>query len=133
MDLSQIRPLIEEGNAKFGEAFSQGDPGALAEFYTDDAILLPPNSETIQGKEGINAFWSGAMQMGVKDAALSTVNLLDMGDFVCEIGKYKLTIQPEGQEAFEDQGKCLVIWKQDTDGGWKLHIDIWNTSMPAQQ
>ena len=132
MDLSQIRPAIEEGNAKFGEAFRQGDSGAVAALYTDDAILLPPNSETIQGKEGIDAFWSGAIQMGVKNAVLSTVNLVDMGDFVCEIGKYELTIQPEGQEAFEDHGKFLVIWKQETDGNWKLHIDIWNTSMPAQ-
>ena len=87
MDLSQIRPAIEEGNAKFGEAFRQGDSGAVAALYTDDAILLPPNSETIQGKEGIDAFWSGAIQMGVKNAVLSTVNLVDMGDFVCEIGK----------------------------------------------
>jgi ketosteroid isomerase-like protein len=133
MDLSQIRPLIEEGNAKFGEAFRQGDSGALAALYTGEAILLPPNLDMIQGKEGVEAFWSGAMKMGVKDAVLSTVNLVVMGDLVCEIGKYKLTIQPEGQEAFEDQGKYLVIWKQDVDGNWKLHIDIWNTSMPAQQ
>ena len=132
MDLSQIHPAIEEGNAKFGESFRQGDSGAIAALYTEDAILLPPNLDMIQGKEGIEAFWSGAMQMGVKDAVLSTVNLVGMGDFVCEIGKYKLTIQPEGQEAFEDRGKYLVIWMQAAEGNWKLHIDIWNTSMPAQ-
>ena len=133
MDLDQIRPLIDEGNAKFGEAFRQGDPGALAALYTEDSILLPPNMDMVQGKESVEGFWSGAMQMGVKDAVLSTVNLVGMGDSVCEIGKYKLTIQPEGQEVFEDHGKYLVIWKQEAEGNWKLHIDIWNTSLPAQQ
>ena len=132
MDLSQIRPAIEKENAKFGEVFRQGDAGAVSTLYTEDAMLLPPNLDMIQGKEGIEAFWSGAMQMGVKDVVLSTVNLVGMGDFICEIGKYKLTIQPEGQEAFEDDGKYLVIWKQTEEGNWKLHIDIWNTSMPAQ-
>ena len=131
MDLSQIRQTIGEGNTKFGEAFLQGNAGAVAALYTDDAILLPPNHDILKGKQGIESFWSAAMKMGVKEVVLSTVDLVEMGDFVCEIGKYQLTIQPEGKEAFEDQGKYLVIWKQTVEGDWRLHIDIWNTNMPA--
>jgi uncharacterized protein (TIGR02246 family) len=131
MDLDQIRQAIGQGNAKFGDGFHQGDAAAVAALYTEDATLLPPNLDTIKGKQGIEAFWAGAMQMGIKEVVLSTVDLIGMGDFVCEIGKYKLTIQPPGQDAFEDNGKYLVIWKQE-GGVWKLHIDIWNTSMPSQ-
>ena len=131
MDLEQIRSAIEEGNKKFGEGFRTVNARAVAELYTDDAILLPPNAGMMKGKESVEVFWGGAMQMGVKDVVLSSVNLMMMGDFVCEIGEYKLTIQPEGQETMEDQGKYLVIWKQENEGNWKLHIDIWNTSMPA--
>jgi ketosteroid isomerase-like protein len=29
-----------------------------------------------------------------------------------------------------DQGKYIVIWKQD-GGQWKLHRDIFNSSLPA--
>jgi ketosteroid isomerase-like protein len=86
----------------------------------------------IMGREGIETFWGGGLQMGIKDAVLTTVEVLGTGDMVCEIGKYDLTIQPEGQEAIADTGKYLVIWKKTSDGTWKLHIDIWNTSMPAQ-
>ncbi len=132
LDLTQVRQAIEEGNLKFGEAFRQGDPAAVANLYTEGAVLLPPNSETITGKTAIEAFWGAVMGMGVKDAVLTTVEVTGSGDMVCEIGKYKLTIQPEGQEAVEDIGKYVVIWKQAEDGTWKLHIDIWNTSMPAQ-
>jgi len=131
MDLEEIRQAIAEGNRKFGESFRQGDAGALANFYTDQAVLLPPNMNRIEGKKGIEAFWAGAMQMGVKDALLTSEDLTIMGEFVCEIGNYKLTIQPEGQEPMEDKGKYLVIWKRTPGGIWKLHIDIWNTSMPA--
>lgn len=84
------------------------------------------------GEGAIQAFWAGGLQMGIKDAVLTTVDVLGMGDMVCEIGKYNLTIQPEGQEAMEDNGKYIVIWKKAEDGSWQLHIDIWNTSMPAQ-
>ncbi len=132
MDLAQVRQAIEEANVKFGEAVRMADAAALASLYTDDARLLPPNSEMIVGRDSIEAFWGGGLQMGIQNAILITVDVLGMGDVVCEIGKYNLTIQPDGQDAFEDSGKYLVIWKKAADGTWKLHVDIWNTSLPAQ-
>jgi ketosteroid isomerase-like protein len=53
MDLNQIRQTIEEGNAKFCEEFHQGNAGAIAALYTEDAILLPPNHDMLKGKQGI--------------------------------------------------------------------------------
>ena len=132
MDLSQVRQEIGEVNVKFGEAVRLGDAAALASLYTEDAKLLPPNSEMIEGREGIKAFWGGGLQMGIKDAILTTVEVFGMGDLVCEIGNYDLTIQPEGMDAIKDNGKFLVVWKKAMDGTWKLHVDIWNTSMPVQ-
>ena len=132
-DIAQVRKAIENGNLKFGEAVRQGDGAAIAALYTDDATLLPPNSEMIKGKPGIEAFWKGGLGMGIKDAVLTTVEVLGMGDLACEIGKYALKIQPAGQAALEDNGKYTVIWKTQADGSWKLHVDIWNTNMPAQK
>jgi len=132
MDMAQVRQAIEETNVKFGEAIRTGDATALATFFTEDARILPQNSEMIVGREGIEAFWSRSLQMGIKDFILTTVEVLEMGDMVCEIGKYDLTIQPEGQEAIKDNGKYVVIWKKAADGTWKFHVEICNTSLPAQ-
>ncbi len=49
--VGQVRKAIEEENEKFVEALRQGNAAALAAFYTEDTIVLPPNSEMIQGKE----------------------------------------------------------------------------------
>ena len=132
MDLAQVRQAIEEANVKFGEAVRMGDAAGLASLYTEDARILPPNSEMIQGREGIEAYWDGGFQMGIKDIVLTTVDVMGMGDMVCEIGKAVVSIQPEGMDAIEDMAKYLVVWKKDMDGTWKLHVDIWNTSLPAQ-
>jgi ketosteroid isomerase-like protein len=52
---------------------------------------------------------------------------------VFEIGQYALTIQSAEQETpIEDKGKYVVVWKKGDDGIWMLHVDIWNTSLPAQ-
>jgi len=132
MDVEKVHKAIEESNLKFGEAARQGDAAALAALYTEDATLLPPNSEMIKGREGIEAVWSAVIQMGAKDAVLTTVDVYGSGDLAYEVGNYVLTIQPEGQEPIEDKGKYVVVWKQIADGSWKMHVDIWNSSLPVQ-
>ncbi|MGB6340532.1 MAG: SgcJ/EcaC family oxidoreductase [Candidatus Aminicenantaceae bacterium] len=132
MDVAQVRQSIEKANVRFGEAARSGDAAVLASLYTEDARILPPNSEMIQGREGIEAFWGGGFQMGIKDIVLTTVEVLGMGDMVCEIGNAQVSIQSEGMDAIEDMAKYLVVWKKGVDGTWKLHVDIWNTSLPAQ-
>jgi uncharacterized protein (TIGR02246 family) len=128
----EVRKAIEKANLKFGEGIRQGNATAVAALYTDDAILLPPNSEMIRGRQGIEKFWRAVMQMGVKDGVLTTGELSGTGDTIHEIGNYTLKIHPEGQQPIEDKGKYIVIWKH-TASGWKLHRDIWNSNMPPQK
>jgi uncharacterized protein (TIGR02246 family) len=133
MDMTQVRQAIEEENAKFGEAVRQADGAAIAGLYTEDATLLPPDSDLIKGRGGIEAFWKGGLQMGIKEAVLTTVDLSGGGDLAYEIGKFALKIQPEGQEPIEQKGKYVVVWKKAPDAGWKLHVDIWNSGPAATQ
>jgi len=128
----EVRKAVEKANLKFGEVLRQGDAVAVAALYTEDAILLPPNSEMIRGRRGIGKFWGAAIQMGVKDAVLTTVELSGSGDTVHEVGNYTLKISQKGQKPVEDKGKYIVIWKH-TASGWKLHRDIWNSNMPPQK
>ena len=69
----QARREIEKINRRFGEGIRHGDAAAVGALYTDDALLMPPNSEMVHGKEGTTKFWAGAIKMGVKDAVLHTV------------------------------------------------------------
>jgi uncharacterized protein (TIGR02246 family) len=128
----QTRKEIERANQRFGEGIRKADAAVVGSLYTKDTLLMPPNFETIRGREGTQKFWEGAIKMGVKDAILRTVELIDRGDTAEEIGDYTLKIHPEGQSPFEDKGKYVVLWKQDADGRWRLHRDIWNSSLPAK-
>jgi uncharacterized protein (TIGR02246 family) len=127
------RKAIAATNLKFGEAVRQGNAAAIGALYAEDATLLPPASEIIKGRAGIQEFWGGGLQMGIKDAVLTTVGVSACGDTAIEIGTYALKIQPGGQaDIIEDHGKYVVIWKK-AEGTWKLSVDIWNTSIPAQK
>ena len=124
MDLAQERQAIAEANIKFGEVFRSGDAAALASLYTEDAWLISQTGDMFKGREGIEAFWAGAFQMGMKEVVLTTVDVMRMDDMVGEFGKADLTIKPEGQDEIKDVGKYLVIWKKAADGTWKLYADI---------
>jgi len=128
-----IRMAVVNGNRVFGEGIRKGDAASVGALYTEDALLMPPNFEMIRGRSSTQDFWGGAIKMGLKDAVLTTAELTDLGTVVHEVGNYALKIQPEGQAAFEDKGKYVVLWKKMSDGSLKLHRDIWNSSLPAKR
>lgn len=128
--MEEIRKAIEKGNLEFGKCVRAGDAAALAALYTEDACLMPPNSEMVLGRKAVEGFWGAAIPgLGLKDAILTTVDLAGGDDTVAELGKFVLKTQPEGQEPGENRGNYVVIWKR-THEGWKLHWDIFNFSLP---
>jgi len=116
------RESIESNNRDFAAAFLRGDAVAVAELYTVDAELLPPGAEAVAGRPAIAAFWKGAIDAGVKDLVLTTVQVESAGDLAYEVGKVRL-VAKDGQ-ATED--RYLVVWKRE-NGKWQLHRDIWNS------
>ena len=128
-DSTKIHEAIVAANGNFMEAFNSGDAAGVAAYYTTEGQLLPGNSDFVTGTQAIADFWQAVMDMGIKSAKLETIEVEGMGKMAYEVGKYQLF--GEGGQML-DQGKYIVIWKQ-VEGVWKLHRDIWNTSMPAQK
>jgi len=124
---TEIRNAIMAGNEKLMAAASRGDATAMAALYTENGQVLPPNSDAVSGRQAIQSFWQGAIQMGIKAVKLETVEVENYGTTANEVGRF--TIQGEGGQVV-DSGKYVVIWKQEA-GQWKLHRDIWNSSRPA--
>lgn len=131
--IEEVRKAIEKANQRFGESMRRGNASAVGALYAEDALLMPPNAEMIRGRAGTAEFWGGAIKMGVKDAVLTTVELRHEGRSVEEVGKYLLRVEPVGQAPFEDHGKYVVLWKQDADGTWRMHRDIWNSNLPPRK
>ena len=128
--IGDLRSDIESQVEGFLAAFNRGDAAGVASYYTEGARFLPPNAGMITGRQGIQAAWQHTMDIGVKEAGLEILELVPMGDMVCDIGKYRLRIEPEPGVTVEDLGKYVVIWKHDGES-WKLDVDIFNTSLPA--
>lgn len=120
---------IADANKVFVESFNSGDMAALAQCYTEDAKLFPPNSEIVQGREMIEAYWGKGVEMGVKKVLLEITSATGFGNTAIEEGK--ATLYAEG-DVIIDVGKYIVIWKK-IDDKWFLNRDIWNSSMPLPE
>ena len=124
---TSISAEIRHANDEFEAAFERSDAAAIANLYTPNGLLLPTGMNAIQGSAGIEAFWQGAMEMGIKRVKLDSQDVEELTDTAIELGHYTL-FGPNDQ--LLDQGKYLVVWKEQ-QGQWKLYQDIWNSSMPA--
>ena len=124
---SDLREEIRSANDDFEKNFANGDARGIASLYTSDGVLLPPGAGLQEGSNAIQNFWQMAMNMGIKEAHLETLEVEQEGETAIEMGQYELN-GAEGQRM--DQGKYIVIWKRD-GGKLKLHKDIWNTSISS--
>jgi uncharacterized protein (TIGR02246 family) len=126
---TELRDAISAAEEEWMATFSRGDAAGLAALYTENGQLLPPNSDFVTGRQAIQAFWQGAMDMGIKAVKLEIVEVEDHGDTAIAVGKY--TLSGEAGQVL-DTGKYIVISKQ-VDGQWMLHRDMFNSSMPAPE
>jgi ketosteroid isomerase-like protein len=125
-DLVAAKSTIESQNAKFIETFKKGDSSGVAALYTSDAMVMPPNMESVKSN-GLASFWGTMMHMGVKDLKLLSDDVAGNKDQLVETGRYELY---DAQNKIMDKGKYVVVWKQE-NGEWKLFRDIFSSDLPA--
>ena len=120
---SDISDDISGVNKDFMSGVANQDAAAIADVYTEDGQVLPPNAETGVGKANIQVIMQGFFDSGVRGLKLESIEIESYGDNAYELGKY--TLLAEG-EVEVDKGKYIVIWKK-VDGEWKYYRDIFNS------
>ena len=125
---SEIHTTISALAKSFESTFARSDAAEIADFYTEDGMLLPAGSDFAKGKQAIKESWQAAIDMGLKSIKLDIIEIEQHDDTAIEISKYTLSAT---DNQVIDSGKGIVIWK-NKGGAWKMHRDIWNSSLGQQ-
>lgn len=123
-----IKEAIQQRNKVFMETYKRGDASGMAELYTENGEVLPPNAETAKGKEAVKSFWQALMDMGIASVKLEVREVEQHGDTAIELSNATLS---GANDQVLDQAKYIVVWKR-RNGDWLLHWDIFNSNLPAQ-
>jgi uncharacterized protein (TIGR02246 family) len=116
------------GNAyeDWNEAFNCRDARAVASLYTENAKLLPPTHDVIEGRRAIEEFWAGLLKAGVTGHRLELITA--QGDQRGGVGAARWSAKGQGSDGQEQtfNGSAVHVFERRQGGGLKLSLQIWN-------
>jgi len=115
------RTKIAAQSQAFMDGMARADASAVAQVFTADAKIIVSGVEgMIGGREAIQAFWQSAINGGIKELRLATVDLDGEGPLRLETGTYQALGTGGGELG---RGRYLFAWKMEA-GTWKIHRDV---------
>ncbi len=124
---------VRKTDADWAAAAQSKQVDAWVAFYSDDAVILPPNDAAATSKDSIRKTVGGLLGLpglSVKWQA-TKVEVARSGDIAYASGTYELGFKGPKGKPVADHGKYVEVWKKQPDGGWKCVVDTWNSDLPA--
>jgi len=120
---SRDEPLAQS-RAAFIAALARGDTASACAVYAEDARLLAPSAELVQGRPAIERFWSAGLACGISAVALDVVEVAGGPGVAYEIGRYAFWLDG-GAEAAEC-GAYVLVHERQRDGSWRRAVEMFN-------
>ena len=136
MSAQAEKTALEVMLANWLEATNQGgDAGAdgYAAFVTDDAVMLPPNAERVDGRAAVREMALGftsrdGFQISWK---ANRIDFSADGEHAHVIGEFELSMKNPAGSVVSDRGKFFDAFDKQADGSWLCSIGTWSSNLPA--
>ena len=121
---------IRQSAQDFARAAVANDADAMANLYTEDAVVMFPNEPAIVGKDAIRTRFAADTTLVL---TLQVSGVEGRGDLAYSRGTYTQKIQPTGEgDPIDDTGKWVVVQRRQADGSWLVIADIFNSDLPPK-
>jgi ketosteroid isomerase-like protein len=127
----KIEKALRDLDAQWSAAAAAKDVDKTVSFYSDDALVMPPNAPSATTKEAIRKIWKDLLTDANISWKTKKVEVAQSGDLAFSSGTYEVTLNDPTGTPVNDRGKYLEVWKKQSDGTWKCVMDIWNSDLPA--
>jgi uncharacterized protein (TIGR02246 family) len=125
---TKIEQALRDLDAQWSAAAAAKDLDKTVSYYSDDAIVMPPNAPSATTKETIRNVWKDMIASASNVSWKATkVEVAKSGDMACLSGTYEVTLN----DGTKERGKYLEVWEKQADRKWKCGADIWNSDLPV--
>jgi uncharacterized protein (TIGR02246 family) len=121
------KKLITEISEARAKAFNEGDAGAIAIHFTEDAQLMAPGKPAATGKAAVRTYYQSIFDEYNTQLESHYEEVEVSGNMAYGRGFAKVTlVSKKGGAPIVSTAKYLNILKKQPDGLWKTTHDIWN-------
>jgi ketosteroid isomerase-like protein len=126
-----VERILRDLDAQWSKAAAAKDLERTVAYYSEDAIVLPPNATPAATKETIRDVWKDVLATPglVITWKPTKVKLGSSGEMAWVSGTYELTMNDPSGKPTNDRGKYLEVWEKQPDGNWRCAADIWNSDL----
>jgi ketosteroid isomerase-like protein len=117
-------------NRDFAKALTAKDAVAAAIVYDENASILPPNEPIVTGRANIQAYWQGAIDAGIIDATVKTIDAKSNGNLGYEIGTFTMRFHGAKNDTIVEVGKYTEILERNEEGKWISTYGMWSSNAP---
>jgi ketosteroid isomerase-like protein len=129
---SEVAAIMKADSAWAKASEAKSVEGWLS-FYSDDAILMPPNEKVCTDKASRETSVKNMFAIPGMSLTFQTTKaeVSRSGDLGYAVGLYQWSSKDAKGNDYHETGKYSETWKKQSDGSWKCIADIWNSDPPT--
>jgi ketosteroid isomerase-like protein len=130
-DLDAEKAALMQASRDWAATIPTGNVDSILSYWSDDAVVMPPDEPAIVGKAAIRAFVTGmfaipgfSITWEPEQAMISA-----SGDMGYLIERNSATFSDSTGAKVTQLAKAVTVWRKDAQGQWKCVVDTWNNVM----
>jgi uncharacterized protein (TIGR02246 family) len=118
---------VEDVMQQYEERVNAGDAAGVAALFTENSIYYTAVGQVIEGREALQEAYQGAIDAGVTELSLETIETEVLYVTAYHTGSYTL-VTPEGELL---EGYYMAIINREDE--WRIHRLVTNMAMPEEE
>jgi uncharacterized protein (TIGR02246 family) len=124
-DIAAERQALLNRDRAWRAAIAARDAKAIANFWTEDAVLFDAQHPPVAGRAALLQMVQGALQdpkftINWEDGI---VTVAASGDLAYQLTKVRMGMSGSGGAMTQDSDS-VAVWRKDADGLWRCAVDI---------
>jgi ketosteroid isomerase-like protein len=121
---------LMQASRDWAAAVARGDMTTAISYWTDDAVMLPPDQAALIGKPAIIAYVTASASVPGFSITWEPERAVvsASGDLGYIIENNTVTFTDSSGVKRTQHGKVVTVWRRLADGSWKNVVDSWSNS-----